>query len=208
MQRISLALLVGVLPIIAINGIYLLAATEGSVPWCVPYWDGCTSISATGRDGLAYFVFKAVMLPLGVLYLLYWRRTYFYLNSLGRRQPAVLLLGAAGAVAMMLYTLALGGLGDGFRLTRRIGIILFFTFTYLAQLLMVQALGKQRPPPAGWGWQLTLCMAMLLIGVLSLILGVVLPTYDDYEDSFEWVLALLLQLNFIGSHWTQRRVTR
>ena len=50
MHIAPLALITGLLPLVCVHTTYLIAASHGHVPWCVPYWDSCTSISATGRQ--------------------------------------------------------------------------------------------------------------------------------------------------------------
>jgi len=67
------ALVLAILPTAVININYLIAASEGYVPWCVPYWDSCTSISATGQEGSAFFFFKSTMIPIAFIYLWYWK---------------------------------------------------------------------------------------------------------------------------------------
>ncbi len=47
---------------------------------------------------------------------------------------------------------------------------------------------------------------VLAIGLLTLILDVTLENYDDYEDAFEWIIALLLQCYFIVSHWSWKNL--
>ena len=46
-------------PIVVVHVCYLLSAHYGYVDKCNPYIEGCTSISATGRHGPSYFLFKA-----------------------------------------------------------------------------------------------------------------------------------------------------
>lgn len=192
-----LAIFIGVFPVLAININYLIAATEGFVPWCVPYWDSCTSISATGRQGTAYYFFKLTMLPAALFYLWYWAEVKRLLHTQGYQGRAVPLSGQLGAVAMMLYTVALGAVGDQFQLIRRIGIILFFTLTYLSQLLVIYRLGKLQIDHPSRDWQLWLCSLILLIGLATLLLDVNMENYDDIEDAFEWNIALLLHINFL-----------
>ena len=137
-RKLSLvSLVLGILPIVAINASYLIAAWEGAVSWCVPYWDSCTSISATGREGFAFFFFKATIIPVALLAIWYWILAREKLADFGYRGAAIPALGIIAAVALLCYTLALGAIGDSFQLTRRIGIIFYFTFTYLSQLLLV-----------------------------------------------------------------------
>ena len=40
-------------------------------------------------------------------------------------------------------------------------------------------------------------MTTLSIGVTTLVLDAVIDNYDDYEDAFEWILALLVHLYFL-----------
>ena len=204
----AIALLIGTVPIFVINFNYLIAASEGSVPWCVPYWDSCTSISATGREGFAFIFFKLTMLPLGLCYALYWKLTQTALESIGYEGLAIRNLGYMSALALMTYVIALGAVGDNFQLTRRIGIIFYFTFTYLCQLLCVYQLSKLKVSMPGIQAQLQLCATILAIGVLTLFLDTFLENYDDYEDAFEWNIALLLHVNFLLCWWGWRNQPR
>ena len=111
-----------------------------------------------------------------------------------------------GAIFLIVYTLALGAVGDMFQLQRRVGIIVFFTFTYLAQLLFTRRVEKLALSDPTRPIQLTLCSTVLAIGLLTLILDVTIENYDDYEDAFEWIIALLLQCYFIVSHWTWKNL--
>ncbi len=189
--------MLGTLPIVAINVNYLIAAAEGYVPWCVPYWDSCTSISETGREGTAFFFFKATMLPMSFLYMWYWKLTNETLGSFGYPGKSIQNLGYISGFALMCYTLALGAVGDNFRLTRRIGVIFYFALTYLCQLLAVYRTGKLKFPNSTRHWQLLMCVVILGLGLLTVLLDMMLDNYDDYEDAFEWVIAVLLHLNFL-----------
>ncbi|MCG8412812.1 MAG: hypothetical protein MI746_01220 [Pseudomonadales bacterium] len=202
------ATLLFVLPTLAININYFIAASEGFVPWCIPYWDSCTSISATGRQGTAYYFFKATMLPIALLYLHYWFQCSDQLARFGHQKRTVRYLGLFAVVALVMYTVALGAAGDNFRLARRIGIIFYFTLTYLCQLLVVYRLDILNVKEPSQVWQLRLCLIILSTGVLTLFLDVLLSNYDDYEDAFEWTLALLIHINFLLAGWGWKNIDR
>ena len=206
MRSISVPLLIGVFPIIVINITYLVSASEGYVPWCVPYWDSCTSISATGRSGTAFFIFKATMIPAAILLMWYWILAARKLDRFGNTAHTIPVIGVIGAIFLIVYTIALGAVGDMFQLQRRVGIIVFFTFTYLAQLLFTRRVEKLALSDPTRPIQLTLCSTVLAIGLLTLILDVTIENYDDHEDAFEWIIALLLQCYFIVSHWTWKNL--
>jgi hypothetical protein len=201
----NLALIVGTLPVIVINLNYLIAASEGSVPWCNPYWDSCTSISATGRHGIAFVFFKVTMLPVAAMYAFYWRQIHRQLWHEGYSDNTILRLGYLSVAALCLYVMTLGLVSDSFQLSRRIGIIFYFTFTYLCQLLTIYEIKKRPIDLAGLNLQLQLSLIILGIGVLTLVLGIGLENYNDYEDAFEWNIALLLHVNFLLNWWGWRQ---
>ena len=113
-RLISVPLLIGVFPIVVINITYLVSASEGYVPWCVPYWDSCTSISATWRSGTAFFIFKATMIPAAMLLMWYWILAARKLNRFGKTVHAIPVIGVIGAIFLIVYTIALGAEGDMF----------------------------------------------------------------------------------------------
>ena len=50
-----LAWATALLPLVTMHVCYLLSASEQLVPWCLPWFEGCTSISRASRSGTAYF---------------------------------------------------------------------------------------------------------------------------------------------------------
>jgi hypothetical protein len=58
-----LPLIAGIVPFVGIHVCYVIAVKYGVLPACIPYVDGCTSISATGRYPPASFLFRAIELP-------------------------------------------------------------------------------------------------------------------------------------------------
>lgn len=205
------------LPFVTIHLTYLVSAFHGQVEWCVPYWESCTSISATGREVPAKFLFKLGMIPAALIAIALW-----WLTAQWRRQAAptsharslALLpwIGAAAAIFLILYTVTLGEEGEAAGTLRRSGVILAFALTYLAQLLMTRLLGElatARADPWLQAWHarlLALMVLLLCVGLLSLALDAALgPRYDEVEDAFEWVMALLLNLYFAGLALVLRR---
>lgn len=194
-----LGLAAALIPMMTIHLTFVVSVLEGYVSWCMPYWDSCTSISRTGRHGTAYFIFKGTMLPAALLGILFWWLNGLWLRQLGvqmRWVAWVPWLGLIACVSLALYTLALGHAGDGFNLIRRIGVVLYFSLTYLCQLLISASLmGHPRWYTPGLRL-LRLCQLTLAVGILSVILTAVVPDwYSQKDDAFEWVLALLINLH-------------
>lgn len=200
-----LAWATALLPLVTMHVCYLLSASEQLVPWCLPWFEGCTSISRASRSGIAYFIFKAGMLPACVCMVLFWWGNRYWLRQLGVEPKLWWWLGMLAALPLALYTVVLGHVGDTPYLLRRIGVVGFFGLTYLAQLGLSAALRDSAQSAAGRGL-FRLCGVTLLVGIASLILGVIWPEhYDTMDDGFEWTLAVLINLHTLWVAWLWQR---
>ena len=201
-----IALSSGLVPFVAVQVAYVIAAAHGQVDWCNPYFDSCTSISATGRRAPAAIVFKGAMLPSAVIIGFFWWLHARWLQSndaASTRSRWMLRLGVLACAGLALYVSVLGEAGDVWRLQRRIGTVLFFSFTFLSQLLLAASLlehgdGLHPRASATGRWMLRLCGLMLALGIFSVVVQAISEVWHDaIEDAIEWQLALLLQLNFL-----------
>jgi len=66
------ALLAALVPLAAVHATWLVAAASGHVDWCIPYSESCASISATGCQPPASYLFRATMLPAAAIIAAYW----------------------------------------------------------------------------------------------------------------------------------------
>ncbi len=197
-------LVVALLPLAAIHLCYLLAAHLGHVPWCLPYVDSCTSISATGRQGPESQVFRAAIMPSGALMLVYWILVHEWFKTLGNRMVVVrrimLGLGLVAGLGMIAYAAVLGEIGEGHRLARRIGVTLFYAFTVLAQLLMaiqVETVARVRPSLILLRTSralLAVSAATILVALASFLFWAFIEHYGRVEDAFAWWVTLLILL--------------
>ncbi len=200
-----LAWATALLPLVTMHVCYLLSASEQLVPWCLPWFEGCTSISRASRSGIAYFVFKAGMLPACVFMLLFWWSNRYWLRQLGVEPRVWWWLGMLAALPLALYTVVLGHAGDTPYMLRRIGVVGFFGLTYLAQLGLSASLRNSAQSAAGRAL-FRLCGFTLLVGIASVILGVIWPErYDTMDDGFEWTLAVLINLHTLWVAWLWQR---
>lgn len=212
------ALLAALVPFFAVHLTYLVAAFSGAVDWCFPYIDSCTSISATGRQPPASYLFRATMLPAAVCMAAYWWLNHAWLraeNHHAGQAPTrgadwMLALGLLACLGLILYVTVLGEAGRLWAHQRRVGTVLFFSFTFLAQLLLVaqlRRLREQLPAVQGLvGAMWLLCQLLLFVGLVTVALDAWDGAfYDTVEDAFEWLLALLLQGNFLLGYLVWRR---
>lgn len=214
MQPRTLALIVTVLPFLASHAVLLLSAYEQSIPWCFPYIDGCTTISRAARSGNSIFIYRVTMITYSVLLIWFWIYAYHWLTELYGRTTktarSILWLGIIGALFLMIYIDFLGTTGEINRFMRRHGILIFFTFTPLAQLLLLKqhlnilpSLSDNTANPVTINprvllYQLIVLLLMLNIAIVSLFMDIAqVKTYES-ENIVEWNFSLLLNLYFLG----------
>ncbi len=210
MQLKFIPLIVAILPAIAVHLCFLLAAHLGHIPWCFPYIDNCVSISATGRESPENFIFRASIIPTAVVMMVYWQLSYEWLKSLNSemtiRNRAMLYLGLVACFGLILYTTVLGSIGEVYNVQRRIGVTLFYTLTFVAQLLMTSQIAhvvKVRPSLVAkrtYQTLLTVCVTVLILGTISILLPAFYKDYNSVQNGFEWVLTLLILLHFFVTY--------
>lgn len=214
MQPRLLALIITLLPFIVCNAVYLISAYEGNVPWCFVYIDGCTTISQAGRSGNAIFVFRASMIAHAVLLAWFWLYVKQWLDLLhGESRVGVDVLtwiGIIGALFLVLYIDFLGTDGDMNRFMRRIGVIIYFAFTALAQLLLLRQhkrlvvrLHEIVGPVADkiLRYQMSILLLTLAVALSGLFLDVFDMKTTRSENVVEWNFSVLMTLYFAGMVW-------
>lgn len=209
MQPAMLALLIALLPLLANNAVYLLSAQQGYVPWCIPYIDGCTTISQAARSGDSIYVYRAVMMVCAVLQIWFWSYAKAWLDLLhggpSRLARIIMWLGIVAALFLVVYIDFLGTSGEVNRFMRRYGILIFFTFTPLAQLLMLkmhyELLTSQQAVLLRTGWlrcQLVILGLMLMIGIASIVINLTGNKTYVSENIVEWNFSILLSLYYFA----------
>ncbi len=196
-STIRIAVLTALIPTFTVNLCYLVSSLQGHVLVCVPYFEGCTSISSTGRHGISFWLFKAGMACSAALLALYWRRMSALIHAgSGRTAPTVLAVGTGGAVFLVLYTAFLGTEGPIYFLLRRFGTILYFGLTLTAQLMALRRFEAFAPrwltraKKAG-------CVAMLVFGGASIPVMNYMDNKHAFQNIIEWDLSLLMQTYFL-----------
>ena len=205
-QRIArLAVATAVLPILATHLAYGLALAYDMVPACIPYIDGCTSISSTGRTNPSQWVFKPLMLLSAVAMAMFFA-------AIGRparfpRADSIAVCGTIGAAALVLYLLFLGTEGDVYRLLRRYGVSLYFGFVFLGQLIFARRMSMVASARPAARAMLGVSAVLLILGIGSIPITNFVVDKDQIENIIEWNFALLLQLNFLLAWRAWKRAT-
>jgi hypothetical protein len=201
-----LPLIASVAPLVTLITTYIISASKGQIPVCLPLLEGCTSISAAGRQVPSIFVFRALMIPAAVMLGLYWALTLAWVRrqcSGQKRKPTtwIVAVGICGAFFLMMHAVFLGGEGESLSLLRRFSVALFFGLTLLAELMQVRwLLFMRRIDSVAPLW---LPKALLWIGALTLVLGVgslaVSAAFhkNEYNNIAAWNLMVLLYLHVL-----------
>lgn len=200
----------GILPVIAALLAWQINVNHGLAA-CLPFWDGCVSVSRGIRSGPGLAWFKALALPATILMIASWRLQYARLNPVLHPAPTrhrlLTWMGVVGALFFLVYALFLGTEGDVYRWMRRYGVVFYFGFTGLAHLLLASVLWRfragvlrQQKARAVKIYALAVSLTWLA-GVGSafkrqLIDDAVL--IDRLENALEWNFALLLCLCFVA----------
>jgi hypothetical protein len=214
MRPTLIAILCAVVPFLAIHLAWLYSMHSEMVPWCLPYVDGCYTISRAARSGDSVHLFRALMLPYTALLAIYWLAAFRWLElmqgSVTRANHAMRTMGLIGAVFLVLYATFLGQEGMVYNWMRRYGIIVHFLFNALAQLVLTRQIMNLNLP-ATLDRVVRFKQAM---GVIVLTLGVAhFATHllDDrglrrmWGNIIEWNITLAITAYFLASYWVFKR---
>ncbi|WP_147652148.1 hypothetical protein [Vulcaniibacterium gelatinicum] len=201
-----LPLLCALLPFLAAHLAWWLSVSDGLIPDCNPYTQGCVSISRAARHGLGNDLFRMVMLPCAALQVLCWLAVAQWLRGTARG-PARLLpwLGLVAGAFLALYATFLGSEGEIYAVLRRYGVKLYFGGTYLALLATLAALSRPPRPPA-YRPLLIVAAGFMALGLASIAREYFVldeQANDRWGNVLEWHLGLWLTAMFavLAARW-------
>lgn len=191
------------IPIIAAHGAFLFGLWEGVARECVPYFEGCTSISRAAREGNAIFLFRGLMMPTAALLVLFWLFQSIWLKQITQKShPATFVLGAIGSVFMVLYVDFLGTEGETYQLLRRYGTTLYFALTILAQMFSIRSLQLKSTEldtkiRRYLKLQFILMAVYWCLGITNVVIKATDVSWaDQAENIIEWHFALYMSFYF------------
>lgn len=203
----GLLLITALAPIVGINLAYWIGVAHDNLPSCIPYIDGCTSISSTGRYPPGDRLFRAIMLPQAILLTVTWYATALWLRVIrpeaNRAAMTALVSGLIGALALIVYVSYLASNDPFYEVMRRYGIYFYFVFTAIAQIAVSLAL----PLASLRRVMLAIIASPFLLGIFNFVQKAVVANPDRTENVIEWIASLLMQLWFVVL-WLAWRRTR
>ena len=125
----KISLLIFFVPIISVSISYLISAFLNYVPWCIPFTDGCTSISKVGRYGISFYIYKIFLIPVAILVIYFWFKIYLEIY----KNIFLLIMSLIASIALIIYLSSLGFDGSTYRFMREVGIFFFFILMPLTQ---------------------------------------------------------------------------
>ena len=193
----GLLLVTALAPVIGVNIAYWIGVTYDNLPSCIPYIDGCTSISSTGRYPPGDRLFRAIMLPQAVLLAVTWYVTALWLRVVRpdakRAASTALVAGLLGALALIIYVSYLGSNVPFYEVMRRYGIYFYFVCTVIAQI----AVSLSVPVVALRRVMLGIMVTPFALGLFNFVQKAVVENPDNTENVIEWIVSLLMQLWFV-----------
>jgi hypothetical protein len=194
----GLLLITALAPVVGINLAYWIGVAHDNLPSCIPYIDGCTSISSTGRYPPGDRLFRAIMLPQAVLLAVTWYATALWLRVVrpeaGRAATTALVAGLLGALALIVYVSYLASNDPFYEIMRSYGIYLYFIGTAIAQIAVSLALEPSRLRNV----MLTIMITPFVLGLYNFIQKELINDLNSTENRIEWIVALLMQAWFVA----------
>lgn len=207
----SIALLAGLLPVMSAFISYFIAVNQGHVASCIPMIEGCASISSAGRLSPESLFFRATMIPSAILMILYWVLVRQWLIQMeGRKdipQNIILILGIISSIFLVIYSVALGFIGEVYSMQRRVGVTIFFSCGLVSQLMMTNRIwklvrsGRLHLPWKLHVWKLIICILMLLIGLSSIPLSMLYFEDGRIDNILEWNYAVIMYVYYILTYF-------
>ena len=201
----GLLLVTALAPVIGVNIAYWIGVTYDNLPSCIPYIDGCTSISSTGRYPPGDRLFRAVMLPQAVLLAVTWYATALWLRALrpdaARAATTTLVAGLLGALALIIYVSYLASNDPFYEIMRRYGIYFYYVCTVIAQI----AVSLRVPVATLRRVMLGIMVTPFVLGLFNFVQKAVVENPDNTENVIEWIVSLLMQLWFVALWLAWRR---
>lgn len=143
------------------------------------------------------------MMPTAALLIIFWYLQAVWLEKITQQsQRTIFILGATGAIFLVLYIDFLGTSGDIYQLLRRYGTTLYFGLTILAQMLSIRSVKlKGKILDSKVRFYLTLQFLLMVLywclGIANIVIKASGVSWADAaENVIEWHFALYMSLYF------------
>ena len=199
----SLSLICFFLPISTVVISYIFSVKLNLVPFCIPNFEGCTSISMAGRNIPVKYFFKPMMLFYSLFLFLYWFKILEIIKKIKISEKKFFFFAFASVLFFILYIVFLGE-GKIYEFFRRIGIYIYIFFTVITQFLISRKLFfKQKKIKKYFEvkyikYNYFLTFSLIIIGIFLLpILIIKIENFPQIKNIISWNYFFLIKLYFI-----------
>ncbi len=201
----ALALLCFILPILTVIISYFLSIKLDLVIFCIPNFEGCTSISRVGRNYPVNIFFKSMMFLYSCLLFLYWYKFLKKLKNLKLEEKKFFWLAFFSVVFLILYITFLGE-NKIYIFFRRIGIYIYILFTVIIQFLISKKLYSNKEKILNnfnikfIKFNYFLTYFLIVSGILLFpILIIKIDSFPQVKNIISWNYFTFIQLFFLFS---------
>ena len=206
-----LALICFILPISTVIISYIASVQFNLVESCIPFFEGCTSISRAGRNFPVKIFFKPMMYLYAIFLFLYWYKFLEKLKNFEVKEKKFYLFAFFSVVFLILYITFLGE-GKIYNFFRRVGIYVYIFLIVISQFLISKKLYLIREKInknfiikfIKINYFLTLLLVLSGLILLPLLL-IKIDGFPQIKNIISWNYFTLIQLYFLFSFFSLKK---
>ena len=206
-----LALICFILPISTVIISYIASVQFNLVESCIPFFEGCTSISRVGRNLPVKIFFKPTMYLYAFFLFLYWYKFLEKLKNFEVKEKKFYLFAFFSVVFLILYITFLGE-GKIYNFFRRVGIYIYIFLIVISQFLISKKLYLIREKInknfiikfIKINYFLTLLLVLSGLILLPLLL-IKIDGFPQIKNIISWNYFTLIQLYFLFSFFSLKK---
>ena len=206
-----LALICFILPISTVIISYIASVQLNLVESCMPFFEGCTSISRAGRSFPVKIFFKPMMYLYAIFLFLYWYKFLEKLKNFEVKEKKFYLFAFFSVIFLILYITFLGE-GKFYNFFRRVGIYIYIFLIVISQFLISKKLYLIREKInknfiikfIKINYFLTLLLVLSGIILLPFLL-IKIDNFPQIKNIISWNYFTLIQLYFLFSFFSLKK---
>ena len=206
-----LALICFILPISTVIISYIASVQLNLVESCMPFFEGCTSISRAGRNFPVIIFFKPMMYLYAIFLFLYWYKFLEKLKNFEVKEKKFYLFAFFSVIFLILYITFLGE-GKIYNFFRRVGIYIYIFLIVISQFLISKKLYLIREKInknfiikfIKINYFLTLLLVLSGIILLPFLL-IKIDNFPQIKNIISWNYFTLIQLYFLFSFFSLKK---
>lgn len=208
----NLSFLIFIFPTLTVILSYLISLNLSLVPSCIPFFDGCTSISRAGRYYPVNYFFKLFIFISGCLIIFYWFKNFSFFNiySASKLNKAAFIIGILSVVFLFLYISFLGE-SNYYKFFRKIGIFIYILFAIISELLLSIIYFNNRNYKSFF---ISFVQVKLYFSLFITALGILLFPFmimkidnvANLKNIISWNYFFLIQINYLSTYFCWKKI--